>query len=225
MTATFNPEFAEILSEAFANCGIRPASVAVEHLDEALRSANLLLVSFSNRGVKQYQLQYRQLAVTSGVTSMTLPTDVLDVWAATLLRDGQETPLWPIARTDYLAIPKKSQTGRIFNYFVDRGKEGTTARVIYVWPTSDRATDVINYWAWVRNSDEVDMNQTSPMSYEWLDAYASELAARMAWKYAPDRVEKLQARADRAFLEARYADRERAPTRFKMRGYVRPRTY
>jgi hypothetical protein len=225
MTATFNPSFAEVLSEAFSNCGIRPSAATTDHIDEAIRSANLLLVSFSNRGVKQYQLQYRTQTMTSGATSFTLPADVLDVWAATIQRDGQETPLWPIARTDYMNIPKKTQSGRIFNYFVDKGKEGTTARVVYVWPVADRSTDVFNYWAWVRNSDENLMEQLSPMSYEWLDAYASELAARLAWKFAPDRVEKLQARADRSFLEARYADRERAPTRFKMRGYVRPRTY
>jgi hypothetical protein len=225
MTATFNPDFAEIMSEAFANCGIRPSLVTVEHIDEAVRSANLLLQAFSAKGVKQYQLQYKTLTPTSGSATLTLPADVLDVWSATLSRDGQETPLWPISRTDYQNIPKKTQTGRIFNYFVDKGKEGTTARVVYLWPTADRATDAFNYWAWMRNSDVTDIATAGPMSYEWLDAYASELGARLSLKFAYDRYDKLRALADTAFTVARQGDRERAPTRFKMRGYVRPRTY
>lgn len=225
MTATFNPEFAEILSEAFSNCGIRPVNVTTEHIVEATRSAQLTLVDFSNKGVKQYQLQNRTITVTSGISFISLPADVLDVWSATVLRDGQETPMWPISRTDYQNIPKKSQTGRMFNYFVDKGKEGTTPRIVYLWPTPDRSTDVFSYWAWVRNSDQLTMSQLAPMSYEWLDAYATALALRLARKFAPDRIEDLKGVSSDAFLNARYADRERAPTRFKMRGYVRPRTY
>ena len=225
MTATFNPEFTEILSEAFSNAGIRPANVTGEHIVEAIRSANLLLVDFSNKGVKQYQLVFRTITVTSGVATITLPADVLDVWAANITRDGQDTPMWPISRTDYMNVPRKTQTGRMFNYFVDKGKEGTTARVVYLWPTPDRSTDVFTYWAWVRNSDENLVSQTSPMSYEWLDAYAAGLAVRIARKFAPDRLADLVPLASDAFLNARYADRERAPTRFKMRGYNRPRTY
>ena len=225
MTATYNPDFAEIMSEAFANCGVRPGMVTSEHIDEAIRSANLLLQSFSSKGVKQYQLQYKTLTPTSGSPTLTLPADVLDVWSATLSRDGQETPLWPISRTDYQVIPKKTQTGRIFNYFVDKGQEGITARTVYVWPVADRATDAFNYWAWMRNSDVSDIATASPMSYEWLDAYASELGARLSLKFDPSRYDKLRSIADAAFIVARQGDRERAPTRFKMRGYVRPRTY
>jgi hypothetical protein len=225
MTATFNPEFAEILSEAFSNAGIRPINVTGEHIAEAMRSANLLLVDFSNKGVKQYQLQLRTLPVTSGVATLTLPADVLDVWAANITRSGQDTPMWPISRTDYMNVPKKTQTGRMFNYFVDKGKEGTTARVVYLWPTPDRSTDIFTYWAWIRNSDETTVSQTVPMSYEWIDAYATDLAARISLKFAADRYSLLRDLADKAFMNARYADRERAPTRFKMRGYNRPRTY
>lgn len=225
MSTTFNPEFAEILSEAFSNCGIRPQTVTSEHIDEALRSANLGLVKFSNAGVKQYQLLYKTLALTAGVASYSLPADTLDVWAATVIRDGSETPIWPISRVDYMNIPKKIQTGRSYNYYVDKGKVGLTQRTIYLWPTPDRSTDVINYWAWTRNSDATDLNQTSPMAYEWLDAYALELSTRLSIKYAPDRTALFQQMAAESFKLAKEGNRERAPVRFKMRGYVKPRAW
>lgn len=223
MSSTFNPEFAEILSEAFSNCGIRPQTVTQEHIDEAIRSANLTLVKFSNLGVKQYNLVQRTFTTVSGQSSYSLPATALDIWSAVLTRDSADTPMWPMGRSDYETIPKKSTLGKVFNYFTDRGKTGTTARVVYLWPTPDRSTDIVKYWSWERETDETDMSQLSPIAYEWLDAYASEIAARMALKFAVERYELLQGRADTSFVIARMADRERAPVRFKVRGYFKQR--
>jgi hypothetical protein len=223
MTTTFNPEFAEILSEAFANCGIRPSTVTTEHIDEAIRSSNLALLKFSNLGVKQYNLVQRTITTVSGQASYSLPQSSLDVWSAVLTRDNADTPIWPIGRTDYQNIPKKTQLGKTYNYFVDRGKVGTTQRTIYVWPVPDRSTDIISYWSWERETDQTDMNQTAPIAYEWIDAYACEIAARMAKKFAPDRFGLLKQEAKEAFVTARMADRERAPVRFKFRGYIKQR--
>lgn len=223
MSTSFDPTFAEVLSEAFSNCGIRPQLVTSEHIDEAIRSANFALVKFSNRGVKQYSLSYRQLSLVSGTATYSLPADVIDVWAATTLRSGAETPIWPISRTDYLTIPNKTTTGRSYNYFIDKGKVGTTQRTIALWPVPDRSTDVLNYWALTRHTDVTDLSATGPMAYEWVDAYALEIAVRMALKYAPDRLDTLSILAGQAFELAYDANRERAPVRFKMRGYVKPR--
>ncbi len=49
MARTFNPQFAELLSEAFARAEIRPIGVTQEHIEEAIRSANYLLTDFSVR--------------------------------------------------------------------------------------------------------------------------------------------------------------------------------
>jgi hypothetical protein len=223
MSTTFDPTFAEVLSEAFSNCGIRPQLVTQEHIDEAIRSANYALVKFSNRGVKQYSLSYRTLTLNPASASYVLPEDVIDVWAATTLRDGAETPIWPISRTDYLTIPKKTNTGRPYNYFFDKGATGTNQRTIYLWPMPDRTTDVLNYWALTRHTDVTDLSSVGPMAYEWLDAYANEIAVRMALKYAPDRLAGLTTLAEQSFQLAYSANRERAPVRFKMRGYIKPR--
>lgn len=222
MSATFNPEFAEILSEAFSNCGIRPQLVTTEHLDEAIRSMNLALVKFSNLGVKQYNLQLRTITFVPGTASYSLPADVLDVWSAVTIRDGASTPIFPISRTDYQNIPRKTETGRPYNYFVDKGAQGTTPRTVYVWPAPDRA-DTLSYWAFVRETDQTDMAQVMPVSYEWIDAYATELGMRLAVKFSPDRYGLLKELAKEAFVIARESDRERAPVRFKMRGYIKQR--
>lgn len=223
MTTTFDPTFAEVLSEAFSNCGIRPQLVTQEHIDEAIRSANLALVKFSNRGVKQYSLSYRTLNLVAGTVSYVLPVDVIDVWAAVTHRDNADTPAWPISRMDYLTIPNKTTTGRPYNYFFDKGTTGANGRTLYLWVAPDRSTDTFRYWALTRHTDVTDLSSVGPMAYEWLDAYALEIASRMALKYAPDRIETLATLAGQAFLLAEQGNRERAPVRFKMRGYVKPR--
>lgn len=225
MSRTFNPKFADILSEAFARgTDFKPLDITQEHIDEAIRSANLLLVKFSNKGVKQYQLIQQSFTTTgSGVAQYTLAAGVLDVWAAVLTRNGQDTPMWPMGRVDYFDIPNKANPGRPFNYFVNKGESGNTARSIFLWPASQNTTDVVKYWAWMRNEDQLTMGQDSPMAYEWFDAYAAELAYRLSAKFAKDKMGPLKMEADEAFKDAQAGGRERAPTRLRMRGYTKPR--
>jgi len=223
MSKSFNPEFAELLSEVFFRCSIVPLDVTQEHIDEALRSANFALVKFNNKGVKEYQLVQQSIPLVAGTASYSLAAGTLDVWSAVLHRGTQDIPVWPIGRVDYQRIPSKTTQGRPFNYFVDKGQTGTAQRTITFWPSPENSTDTVTIWAWVRSDDQLSMAQTVPMAYEWLDAYAAEIAARMARKYKPDAVDSLKAEAAEAFLDARATDRDRSPTRFRMRGYSRPR--
>lgn len=224
MSRTFNPKFADILSEAFARgTDFKPLDIAPEHIEEAIRSANLALVKFSNKGVKQYQLIQQTFTTTANDAEYLLAAGVLDVWAAVLTRDGFDTPMWPMGRVDYFDIPSKDNPGRPFNYFVNKGESGNTARSIFLWPAAQNNTDVVTYWAWMRNEDVLTLGQDSPMAYEWFDAYAAELAARLAGKYAKDKVAGLEATAETAFKDAMAGNRERAPTRLRMRGYCKPR--
>lgn len=224
MTKTFNPQFADLLSESFSRVGIRPAVVTQEHIDEALRSAQLLLVEFSNRGVKQYQLVNQQFTTVTGQAAYTLDIGTLDVWSAICTQNNVDIPIWPMGRLDYQRIPNKENQGRPFNFFIDKGQTGNGQRIMYLWPAGENNTDVISFWAWTRTADQVAMLQTAPMAYEWFDAYAAGIAARMAEKYAPSLWEAKVMNAEKAFVFARQADRETAPTRFRMRGYCRPRS-
>lgn len=216
-TRLFTPQFADMLTHAFGNCGIRPANVTQEHIDEAIRSANLMLISFGNMGVQQYQLIEFATDTASGTASYALPAGTRDVWHAVYRRDGSDTPIWPMARADYHSIPDKTTVGRPFNYTVDIEKIGDAGRSITVWPVPD-GTDELRMWLWVEPESPTRMSQTLSVAKAWYDAYGWDLSWRMAVKYAPDRLDFLQRQAGASIVLARQASRERRDLRLRARG-------
>jgi len=225
-TRSFNPQFAELLGEAFARINIRPAAVNQEHIDEAIRSGNLMFVSFANRVQHQFQMQRAQLTMVGGTATYNLPAGALEVWSCVVRKDGQDTPVFPMARRDYEYIPDKTNEGRPFNFFVERGKVGNDQRTITFWPTPDgTSADTAELWCVMRPQDATGLPEEIGIAWEWFDAYACDLTARMAEKFAPEKYDEKSLMAERAFLIAKGADRERAPTRFRMRGYTRGRRF
>lgn len=225
-TRTFNPEFAEILTEAYSRCLIRPQTINQEHIRDAIRSANLMLVDFSNAGVQQYRLIEQEITLVSGQAVYSLAVGTLDVWSMVFRRDDQDTPVWPMSRTDYQRIPNKTQEGRPYNYFCDRASIDNGQRTISLYPTPERDGDTLQIWALTRSLDAVQMRQNLTVAYEGFEAYCSSLARRLARKYAPELIggqtglaqEELQ-----AWNLWRGADKERSPLRIRMRGYSSPR--
>jgi hypothetical protein len=208
-----------MLSEAFSRVLIRPANVTAEHIEEAIRSANLMLIDFSTKGVHQYQLIETVISTVIGQASYDLPAGTIDVWHAILRRDNRDTPVWPMARSDYHSIPNKDNPGRPFNYFSERGKVGEVARTITLWPVPDKI-DSLRIWVWVFAESVGKMAETLSVSKEWFDAYASALTARLAEKYAPTLFEQKMALAAQAFMQANRTGRERTTLRLRMRGYM-----
>ena len=225
-TRTFAPKFAELLSEAFSRILIRPAAITQDHIEEAVRSANLMFVSFSNRVQHQFQLQEVPQALSASDPTFDLPAGALDVWSMVVRKDGQDTPVFPMARKDYQRIPNKANEGRPFNYFVERGKVGNAVRTVTLWPTPDgTSADEAIMWVLMRPEDATGLPEDISVAWEWFDAYACDLTARLAEKYAPELFEQKTVLATNAYNIAKGADRERAPTRFRMRGYTRGRRF
>lgn len=224
-TYTFNPEFAELMTEAYSRLQIRGAQIQQEHIDEALRSANLLLIDFGNRGVHQYQLTQVDVALDpdqGAPQTYNLPAGTIDVWHAAIRVDGvTDIPLWPMARQSYEDIPNKDETGRPYNYTTNRNVVGTATRTITLWPVPDRA-DTLRLWVWRFAEDQIGIEQNAGIAKEWFDAYAAELTARLGRKYPPGTasVQELKVEAIVAFKAAQGTNRERAPLRLRVRGYV-----
>lgn len=227
MARTFNPEFAEILSESFSRALIRPMQVTQEHLDEALRSANFVLTQFTNLGVTQFQLVEQVIPLVDGTATYDLMEGALDAWHVMYIRDGMsETPVWPMARSDYHSLPDKESPGLANQYFTERGKTGNVTRTITLWPVPDRSTDSLSVWVWCRaNTQTNDINLTAPIGVEFIDAYADAIALRMAKKFNPSVVSGLTVDAKESFGIAFSAARERTPVRLRMRGYTRGRRF
>lgn len=225
MARDFNPDFAELLSEAFSRIEIRPLQVTQEHIDEAIRSANFLLTDFTNRGVTQYQLVKQQITTESGVAEYDLMDGALDVWHAVYTRDGVDTVIWPFSRSDYHSLPNKDNTGKPTQYVTERGKVGNATRTITVWPVPERDDDTIDLWVWARANGQTELSEDAPVAAEFIDAYADGLGLRLAKKFNRMKVKELKLDFEESFDRAFTTARERAPSRFRMRGYTRGRRF
>jgi hypothetical protein len=224
-TRSFDPQFAELMSEAYARIQIRPLSITQEHIDEGIRSANLMLVSMALYGMGQYQMSQSAISLVQGTATYDLPAGALDIWSAVHRRADLDTPVWPFSRSDYHHIPSKDQEGRPFNYFADRGVVGAATRSVTLWPTPDRTGDELVCWFLMKSQDATGLPENISTSYEYFEAYAANLTARLAEKFAPGMFrEKLQL-AEMAMQMAQTGNRERAPARMRMRGYTRGRRF
>lgn len=224
-TRLFNPDFADLLSEAFARCLIRPAVVNQEHIDEAMRSANLTFITMAAKSQMQFQMQEVTLTMEAGEPTYNLPVGALEAWSAVYRKDNQDTPVWPMSRLNYQRIPDKTNEGRPFNFLMERGKIGIEQRTVTLWPVPDTDDDELVVWCVMKPEDVTAMPETLGIAWEWFDAYAAELARRLARKFAPELVADLAVESNEAVGLAKHSDRERAPLRLRMRGYTRGRRF
>lgn len=221
-TRAFTPQFADILSEAFSRVQIRPENVTPEHIEEAIRSANLLLVELAGDGIQQFQLVEQIVTLVEADPTYDLPAGTIDVWYGTVRKGNQDTPIWPISRDDYASIPDKTNIGRPFNYFVETGTVGETARTITFWPVPGTANaTTARLWVWRRAEVITAMAQNPGVAWEFLDCYSAGLAKRLAVKFAPQLAEARAAEFDMALLKAKRLGRSRAPLRLRATGYLR----
>jgi hypothetical protein len=189
--AYFAPEIAECLEESFEQAGVPPKSIGTEHIDSALRSIRLILNSeWTTLGIRQWMVERLEQTMVSGDETFDLPTGGIDIFNAVLRRADRDSPMYRISRAEYLEIPDKAIVGRPDRYFVDRRYNVAT---VYLWQTPENSTDIM-VLDYVRNiSNPGEMVNTLQMPPHMLDAFVTGLAARLAFKFTPDRYGALQA--------------------------------
>lgn len=224
MARTFNPQFADLLSEALERAEIRPITATQEHIEAAVRSANFQLTQFSNTGVTQYQMVEQIIDIVPGQATYELMLGALDIWYAVYRRDGSDTPIWPFSRSDYASLPDKGSEGRSNQYFTERSAVGNTLRTVTLWPVPDTfPNDTLRLWVWARPDNAGDFSTDAPISAEYIDAFADGLALRLAKKFNRNMVSMLTTDYAASSKIAFSAGRERAPLRLRMRGYTKGR--
>ena len=73
----FEPDITEFIEEAYERCGLELRTGY--DLRTAIRSANLMLAEWANRGLNQWTISTGTQTVTEGTASYQLGTDVIDV--------------------------------------------------------------------------------------------------------------------------------------------------
>jgi hypothetical protein len=207
--ATFNPDFTEIIDEAYERCGIE--SRTGYDLRTATRTLDFMFAEWASRGLNLWTIEQRSLALSPGVALYDLPLDTVNVLSA-VIRTGtgqqqQDVIIDRVSRAEYLHVPNKNTQSRPAQYYVER----TTVPKLFVYPSPD-ATQAytLRYYAIRRIQNAGDATNTADVDFRFLPCLVAGLAYHLALKRAPDRMQVLKALYEEEFQRAAYADRDTA---------------
>lgn len=204
----------DIITEAYERVGRNPSSLSSQDIDSARRSINYLFSDWSNDGPNLWEIDLVALPLVAGQQSYTLDAEtVYIVQAATRTTAGginTDLVIQPISRAEYLALPNKAQSSqRPTQFYFQR----TSTPSLYVWPVPQDNSVTLLYYRMKIQQDAGAFTNSLDAPNRWMEAIASGLAAKLAVKFAPDRLTYLQGLADQAYARAKAEDRERVPLR------------
>ena len=204
----------DIITEAYERVGRNPSTLSSFDIDSARRSINYLFSDWSNDGPNLWEIDLVALPLVAGQQSYTLDEEtVYIVQAATRTTAGgvnTDLVIQPISRAEYLALPNKAQAGaRPTQFYFQR----TSTPSLYVWPVPQDNSVTLLYYRMKIQQDAGAFTNSLDAPNRWMEAIASGLAAKLAVKFAPDRLSYLQGLADQAYTRAKAEDRERVPLR------------
>lgn len=223
-TSNWNPDFSEIIEEAFERCGLEIRTGY--DVRTARRSLNFIFQEWANKGINMWTIEEGTQVLSQGVATYTLPTDTVDlmehVIRTTQGGQPQDINISRISVSVYSTIPNKTQQGRPVQIYIQR----LNTPQFTVWPVPDGAyVYTLKYWR-LRRIQDVGTNGdlTADMPFRFVPAITAALAYQIALKrpdVAPDRVQMLKMLADEAYELAAAEDREKAPQRFvPRRAYI-----
>ena len=166
-----------------------------------------------NKGVKLWAVDQVTLDMVDGTATYNSSSGTICILDAVLRRSSVDTPMFAMSRSEYAAIPTKTTEGLPSRFYLARA---ITTPTITVWPVPENSTDDMLYWRVRRIEDVGTPSNTLDVASRWFEPVASGLAAKLAVKFAPDRIDKLAALAEIAFNNAHREERERGDTQMTM---------
>jgi hypothetical protein len=224
-TYSTNLEIVDFFDESFERAGIDPASLTQRHIKSARRSLDLMLSEWINKGVLLWAVDQQTITMVDGTATYETPVGtvaVLDmVWrdSVTLV----DTPINPMSRDEYLAIPKKTTEGIVSRYWLERAQFTISGSYplgtprIHFWCTPDNSLDSVIYYRMRSLQDAGAGSNTLDIPPRWQEAVAAGLAAKLAVKFGPTRIGPLKGEAANRFAEAKQEERERTPSNLRVK--------
>jgi hypothetical protein len=206
-TFAFDPTADDLLLEAWERCGKTGQVLSGEVARSARRSLQLMLVDWQNVGLNLWQVDRQTFSLPAGQETLVTAAATSDVLEVTLSYQGTDMLLAPISRDEWVASTNRSQRARPTSYWTERVNPRP---ILHFYPLADAAYTG-EYWRVRLPQDVGALGNTIDAPVLWSDALASGLAARLAVKFAPDRVPLLKGEAAEAFARAAGENRERVP--------------
>ena len=209
----FELDVADYVEEAFERCGLEMRTGY--DLKSANRSLNLMLAEWANRGLNQWTITEKTVAMVKDTTTYnvdstnaTAAIDVLDVYIRET--QGSETtdlPMTRLSRAEYSHITTKTSTGKPNQFFIDKQSTPT----ITVWPVPDKTSTYTVYMNVLTRMDDADAGaNTLDMPFRFYPCLAAGLAYYISLKRAPDRTSLLKSLYEEEFDRAMSTDEDRA---------------
>lgn len=223
----FEPDVGEFIEEAFERCGLELRTGY--DLKTASRSLNLMLAEWANRGLNQWTVAQKTVAMVKDdgtynidSTNATAPIDVLDAFMReTINSENVDLPMTRISRAQYSSLPNKSTTAKPNQFMIDKQLTPTVS----VYPAPDKSSTYTMYMNVLTRMDDADAGaNTLEMPYRFYPCLAAGLAYYISLKKAPDRTGMLKQLYEEEFLRAMNSDEERASFRIApdLRSYNNP---
>jgi hypothetical protein len=187
-TTSFNITIDDTIEEAYERCGVRTNSGY--NIKSARRSLNLLFSEWGNRGINLWKVKSNTQTLTNGTATYSTPSDCSDVLEAVVtVTGGTQQTLNKISRSEYIAIPNKTDTGTPSQYYVNRLLSPTIT--LYLAPDTSAVTNIFYYYI-ARIEDAGAYTNTADMPYRFYPCMVSGLAFYLSQKVAPDRIQALK---------------------------------
>ena len=208
--SSYNPDFDEIITEAYERCGMQVRD-GYDVLS-ARRSLNLMFAEWANRGLNLYTIEQRQVVLVANTFEYTLPSDTVDVLSAVIRTnsgqsDQQDITIDRIGSAEYLHTPNKYTPSRPAQFYVQR----TVPAKLFLYPAPDATQQYIFRYYGIRRIQETGaVTNTADISFRFLPCLTAGLAYYLAVKKAPDRIAMLKQFYEEEFARAAAEDRERS---------------
>ena len=212
----FELDVVEYIEEAFERCGLELRTAY--DLKTARRSLNLLLAEWSNRGLNQWTIATKTVAMVDCTatynidsTNATAPIDVLDAFVReTISGSNSAIQMTRLSRIEYSAIPDKGTESKPNQFFIDKQLTPT----ISVYPTPDKSsTYTVHMNVLTRMDDSDSATNTMEIPFRFYPCLTAGLAYYISIKRAPERTAMLKSMYEDEFTRALSQDEDRASYR------------
>jgi hypothetical protein len=209
----FELDVADYVEEAFERCGLELRTGY--DLKSATRSLNLMLAEWANRGLNQWTVTEKTVAMVKDTatynvdsTNATAPIDVLDFYVRETINNSTvDLPLNRMSRAEYGHLATKATTGKPNQVFLNKQLTPT----ITVWPVPDKSSTYTVYMNALIRMDDADVGvNTLDMPFRFYPCLAAGLAYYMSLKKAPEKTGMLKQLYEEEFERAKAQDEDRS---------------
>ena len=212
-STNFEPNVTEFIEEAYERCGLELRTGY--DLKTAIRSVNLMLAEWANRGLNQWTIEQGTETVVEGQNDYPLNANIIDVLDVVVRRTVNSVPtdisISRVSRSEFINIPNKTTKARPSQFFFDK----LSTPVLKVWPAPENSTDVLVFNKIVRMDDADKATNTMDMPFRFYPCFAAGLAYYIAIKRAPEKAQLLKQIYEEEFDRAMSTDEDKASFRIR----------